>query len=32
VDGVTQAKGEIVWDPPWNTDVMSEAARLRLNI
>ena len=32
VDGVTAAKVEIVWDPPWTPDLMSEAARLELNI
>jgi FeS assembly SUF system protein len=32
VDGVTDAKVEIVWDPPWSPDRMSEAARLQLNI
>ncbi len=32
VDGVTAAKVEIVWDPPWTPERMSEAARLQLNI
>jgi FeS assembly SUF system protein len=32
VPGVTAAKVEIVWDPPWDKDRMSEAARLQLGI
>ena len=28
--GVTEAKVEIVWDPPWTQDRMSEAAKLQL--
>ncbi len=32
IDGVTEAKVDIVWDPPWTPDRMSEAARLQLNI
>ena len=30
VSGVTKAKVEVVWDPPWDKDKMSEAAKLRL--
>jgi FeS assembly SUF system protein len=30
VPGVTKAKVEVVWDPPWDKDRMSEAAKLRL--
>lgn len=30
VAGVTAAKVEVVWDPPWNPDMMSEAAKLEL--
>jgi FeS assembly SUF system protein len=30
VAGVTEAKVELVWDPPWNQEMMSEAARLTL--
>ncbi|MEM7167919.1 MAG: SUF system Fe-S cluster assembly protein [Planctomycetota bacterium] len=30
VDGVTSAKVEVVWDPPWTQDRMSEVARLEL--
>jgi FeS assembly SUF system protein len=29
---VTAAKVELVWDPPWNKSMMSEAARLELNV
>jgi FeS assembly SUF system protein len=30
VPGVTKTKVEVVWDPPWDKDRMSEAAKLRL--
>jgi len=30
VPGVTSAKVELVWDPPWTKDRMSEAAQLEL--
>jgi FeS assembly SUF system protein len=30
VSGVTDANVEVVWDPPWNPDMMSEAAKLDL--
>jgi len=32
VNGVTNATVEVVWDPPWTMERMSEAARLQLNI
>ncbi len=32
VPGVTDAKVELVWDPPWTPDRMSEAARLELGM
>lgn len=32
VPGVTSAKVDVVWDPPWDQTKMSEAARLQLNI
>jgi FeS assembly SUF system protein len=32
VPGVTQAKVEIVWDPPWDKDRMSDAAKLQLGL
>jgi FeS assembly SUF system protein len=30
VDGVRSARVELVWDPPWDKDMMSEAAKLEL--
>ena len=32
VPGVTEASVELVWDPPWTTEKMSEAAKLQLNM
>jgi FeS assembly SUF system protein len=32
VEGVTATKVEVVWDPPWEPSMMSEAARLELNM
>ena len=32
VPGVTSAKVEIVWDPPWTPEKMSEAAKLQLGM
>ena len=32
VDGVEEARVEVVWDPPWNMDMMSEAAKLELGV
>ena len=32
VEGVTEAHVELVWDPPWNPDMMSEAAKLQLGL
>lgn len=32
VDGVTDCDVELVWDPQWNPDMMSESARLTLNM
>lgn len=32
VEGVTDCEVELVWDPPWTTDNMSEAAKLQLGI
>ena len=31
VPGVSGVELELVWEPPWNPDMMSEAARLELN-
>ncbi len=30
IDGVKDVIVDIVWDPPWNPDMMSEAAKLEL--
>ena len=30
VEGVTSSEVEITWDPPWNEDMLSEAAKLEL--
>lgn len=32
VDGVKSAKVDVVWDPPWSPDMMSEAAKLELGM
>jgi FeS assembly SUF system protein len=32
IAGVSHVKVEVVWDPPWTTDRMSEAARLQLGM
>jgi len=32
VAGITEAKVEIVWDPPWTKEMMSEAAKLQLGL
>jgi FeS assembly SUF system protein len=32
VDGVTGVKVDVVWEPPWNPGMMSEAARLELGM
>jgi FeS assembly SUF system protein len=32
VDGVSGVAVELVWDPPWDKDRMSEAAKLELNL
>jgi FeS assembly SUF system protein len=32
VAGVTEAKVEVVWDPPWTKDRMSDAAKLQLGL
>ena len=30
VDGVTESEVEITWDPPWDPEMLSEAAQLEL--
>ena len=32
VEGVTSVQLDLVWDPPWTPDMMSEAARLELGM
>ena len=32
VPGVEEAEVELVWDPPWSREMMSEAARLELGV
>jgi len=32
VEGIKNVDLELVWDPPWNKDMMSEAAKLELNL
>ncbi len=32
VEGITSAHVEVVWDPPWSMERMSEAARLMLGL
>ena len=32
IEGVSSAKVEVVWDPPWTPDKMSEAAKLQLGM
>ena len=32
IDGVNDVKVDVVWDPPWTPDMMSEAAKLELNM
>jgi FeS assembly SUF system protein len=32
VPGVTDAKIDVVWDPPWDKDRMSDAAKLQLGM
>lgn len=32
IPGVSDVKVELVWEPPWNRELMSEAARLQLGM
>ena len=32
IDGVSDVDLKLVWDPPWDKDKMSEAAKLELNL
>ena len=32
VEGIDKVDLDLVWDPPWNKSMMSEAAKLELNL
>ncbi len=32
IEGVTSARVDLVWDPPWNPGMMSEVAKLQLGM
>jgi FeS assembly SUF system protein len=32
IEGVTDVRVDVVWDPPWEPSMMSEAARLQLTM
>ena len=32
VEGIEDVNLELVWEPPWNKDMMSESAKLELNL
>ncbi len=32
MDAVASARAEVTWDPPWEPDMMSEAAKLELDM
>jgi len=32
VEGIADARVEVVWDPPWSIDMMSESAKLQLGM
>jgi FeS assembly SUF system protein len=32
VPGITEARVEVVWDPPWGMEMMSEEAKLELGV
>ncbi len=32
VDGVNSAEIDLVWDPPWTMEMLSEAAKLQLGL
>jgi len=32
VEGIEKVDLDLVWDPPWNKDMMSDAAKLELNL
>lgn len=32
IDGITDVKVQVVWEPPWKPDMMSEPAKLKLGM
>jgi metal-sulfur cluster biosynthetic enzyme len=32
LNGVEDARVELVWDPPWNQDMISEAGKMQLGL
>ena len=32
VEGIKEVDLQLVWDPPWTKDMMSDAAKLELNL
>ena len=32
IEGIEDVDVQLVWDPPWNKDMMSEAAKLEMNL
>jgi len=32
IEGIDEVDLQLVWDPPWNKDMMSDAAKLELNL
>jgi metal-sulfur cluster biosynthetic enzyme len=32
VNGIDEARVDLVWDPPWSVDMMSDEARMRLGL
>ena len=32
VPGVSEVEVDVVWDPPWTKDMMSDAAKLQLRV
>ena len=32
IEGVSHVNLNLIWEPPWNKDMMSEAAKLELNL
>ncbi|HKY63553.1 MAG TPA: SUF system Fe-S cluster assembly protein [bacterium] len=32
IEGIGEVKVDLVWEPPWGPDKMSEAAKLQLNV